>query len=97
MRALLVIALIAGALLLVPAPPRAGAAKTWVVQVGASAANQADQALLFFPGTITIDEGDTVQWRLAASDHTIYFPANRKPRTSSSRAPSRAGCCGIPP
>ncbi len=79
MRFFLVLSLIVGALLLVPAPPRAGAAKTWVVQVGASAANQADQALLFLPGTITIDEGDTVQWKLAASDHTIYFPAGQKP------------------
>jgi plastocyanin len=73
------IVLIASVLALVPTPPRAGAARTWVVQVGASAADQAEQALRFLPGTITIDVGDTVQWKLAASDHTIYFPAGQKP------------------
>lgn len=67
-----------GMLLLVPLPPQAGAAKTWVVRAGASATNQADQALLFLPGQITVDEGDTVQWTRAASEHTIYFPAGQK-------------------
>jgi plastocyanin len=79
MRTFFVVALIVSALLLVPAPPRVSAARTWNVQVGASAVNQADQALLFLPSTITIDAGDSVQWKLAASDHTIYFPAGQKP------------------
>lgn len=79
MRAFTAIVLIVSALLLVPAPPRANAAKTWIVRVGASAPNLADQALLFLPKTITIDEGDSIQWRLAASEHTIYFPGGQTP------------------
>src|SRR5579871_1125794 len=79
MRVFLALAVVVGALVLVAAPRQAGAAKTWIVQVGASANKQADQALLFLPGTITINEGDTVQWKLAASDHAIYFPADQKP------------------
>ncbi len=79
MRGLVAIALIASALLLVPMPHPASAARTWVVRVGASASNQADQALLFLPEEITIDEGDSIQWKLTASEHTIYFPAGQKP------------------
>lgn len=78
MRRLIGIVLAVGLLLLVPLPPRASAAKTWIVRAGAAATNQADQALLFLPKEITVDEGDSVQWTLAASEHTIFFPAGGK-------------------
>lgn len=74
-----VIVLIAGLVSLVAGPVRTNAATTWTVRVGASATNQADQALAFLPRMITINAGDFVQWKLAAAEHTIYFPAGQKP------------------
>jgi plastocyanin len=59
--------------------PRASAAATWTVRAGSSKDNQALQALLFLPKAMTINEGDTVEWAVGASDHTIYFPAGQKP------------------
>jgi plastocyanin len=75
----LAVAMIVCTILLLAGPARTTAAPaTWTVRVGASANNQADQALLFLPKTITIDEGDSVEWKLTASDHTVYFPAGAK-------------------
>ncbi len=79
MRTGTILILAAALALLVPAPARTQAATTWTVKAGASASNQADQALLFLPKEITINEGDTVQWKLSGSEHTIYFPAGQKP------------------
>jgi len=64
---------------LIPTLPRVSAATTWTVRAGSSKDNQALQALLFLPKAVTINEGDTVQWAIGASDHTIYFPAGQKP------------------
>lgn len=71
--------LLAGLVALVAGSNRTNAATIWTVQVGASATNQADQALVFLPKIITINAGDSVQWKLAASEHTVYFPAGQKP------------------
>ncbi|HET7263508.1 MAG TPA: plastocyanin/azurin family copper-binding protein [bacterium] len=75
----LAVVLIAGVMSLVAGPARTSAATTWVVQAGASANDQADQALQFLPKRITINEGDSVRWKLTAAEHTIYFPAGGKP------------------
>ncbi len=78
MRTVVILILVAALALLVPMPARVQAATTWTVKAGASASNQADQALLFLPKEITINEGDTVQWKLSGAEHTIYFPAGQK-------------------
>ena len=79
MRKVVVLALIVSIALLVPVPLRVSAGATWTVKVGADASNKADQALLFLPKEITVNEGDTVQWKLTGSEHTIYFLAGGKP------------------
>lgn len=79
MRVFVAIVLMVSALLLVPVPPRAHAARSWNVEVGAATSSLADQALRFLPKEITIDAGDTVHWNLAASEHTVYFPAGQTP------------------
>jgi plastocyanin len=73
------IVLVASLALLGTIPGGASAATTWTVRAGSSRDHQALQALLFLPKAITVNEGDTVQWALGASDHTIYFPAGQKP------------------
>ncbi len=73
---LLAIAVIVAPLVSLVSP--AHAASTWTVRAGSSKDSQALQALLFLPKEITVNEGDTVQWALGASDHTIYFPAGKK-------------------
>lgn len=60
------------------ATARTIAGTTWTVRAGASGPNNATQALRFLPKEVTVDEGDTVRWALAGSDHTIYFPAGQK-------------------
>ncbi len=79
MRTVVMLILVAALALLVPVPAQTQAATSWTVKAGASASNQADQALLFLPKEITINEGDTVQWKLGGAEHTIYFPAGQKP------------------
>ncbi|MDR7543519.1 MAG: plastocyanin/azurin family copper-binding protein [Armatimonadota bacterium] len=64
---------------LIPTLPRASAATIWTIRAGSSRDDQALQALLFLPKAVTINEGDTVQWAVGASDHTIYFPAGQQP------------------
>jgi plastocyanin len=73
---LLAIAVIVAPLVSLVPPAHAGT--TWTVRAGSSKDSQALQALLFLPKAITINEGDTIQWALGASDHTIYFPAGKK-------------------
>ena len=52
----------------------AGSPLTWKIQAGASTANQAFQDLDFYAGSITIDVGDSVTWRVAATEpHTVSF------------------------
>lgn len=51
-----------------------GAAASLPVQAGASSPDQAVQALQYYPGTITVDVGDTVTWSVASGEpHTISF------------------------
>ncbi len=79
MRKVVVLALATSIALLIaaaPSPIRAGT--TWTVKVGAAGPNQATQALRFLPQTITINEGDTLQWNLTGAEHTIFFQAGEK-------------------
>ncbi len=78
MKRIVVMALVLSVALLVPVPARVNAGTTWTVKAGAAAMNQAEQALLFLPKDITINEGDTIQWKIGASDHTIYFTGGGK-------------------
>lgn len=52
---------------------------TWTVLGGAGARNNALAALSFLPKEITINAGDSVQWKWGGGDaHTVYFPAEQK-------------------
>ena len=58
-------------------------ARQWSIQVGASHDSYALQDLDFFPGSITIDAGDSITYKLASGSggdaHTISFvPAGQK-------------------
>ncbi len=79
MRKVMVVVLIVGIVLLTPVPSRISAGTSWTVKAGAAGPNQATQALRFLPQEITINEGDTVQWKLTGAEHTIFFPAGQKP------------------
>src|SRR6185437_8473871 len=51
-------------------------ARTWYVQTGAQSPNEVIQGMVFLPGTITIDVGDTVVWQAhSAEPHTVTFNA----------------------
>jgi plastocyanin len=57
---------------------------TWQVKIGGESADHALQAQAFFPTTLTVDEGDTVNWAMdAAFVHTVTFlsgqPAPQEP------------------
>jgi len=54
------------------AHPAAGP-RNWQVGVGGERRHQALQALDFFPGSITIDVGDSVTWTVEGNAHTITF------------------------
>ncbi len=58
------------------APPKAVAGpQSWNVTAGSSSHNEALQALLYYPSSITIDAGDSIVWTApAAEPHTISFP-----------------------
>jgi plastocyanin len=50
------------------------AATTWQVKIGGESADHALQAQAFLPTSITIDEGDTINWTMnAAFVHTVTF------------------------
>lgn len=52
----------------------AGAASNLPVHAGAGSADQAVQAVQYYPGTITVDVGDTVSWSIGAGlVHTVSF------------------------
>ncbi|HVC31962.1 MAG TPA: plastocyanin/azurin family copper-binding protein [Chloroflexota bacterium] len=52
----------------------AGAAASMPVQAGASSSDQAVQVLQYYPGTITVDVGDAVNWAVASREvHTVSF------------------------
>lgn len=67
---------------------------TWNVQAGASTTDYAIQDLDFYPKTITINAGDNITWRVAASEpHTVTFlaPGQTPPPGSSPQAVVPAG------
>jgi LPXTG-motif cell wall-anchored protein len=71
--ALLALALGGHALAAEPMRP-ARAATTWQAGVGGESADHALQVQAFLPSTLTIDEGDTVQWTTNAEFvHTVTF------------------------
>lgn len=51
----------------------AGSPVTWQVQAGGDHQAGALQALAMLPDTITIDEGDSVEWTVEGEVHTITF------------------------
>ena len=54
--------------------------KTWHVGVGADSADHAVQLLDFYPRTITVNVGDTINFTLTAlADHTVTFMSGAKP------------------
>jgi plastocyanin len=54
--------------------------RTWVVGVGADSADHGVQLLDFFPRTITVNVGDTVNFELrAVTEHTVTFLSGAKP------------------
>ena len=50
-----------------------GGSIAWQAMAGGNRRDQALQALDFFPGTITIDVGDSVTWTVGGNAHTITF------------------------
>ncbi len=58
----------------IPMSVPAGGPRTWSIQAGASTLDQAFQNLDFYTGSITINAGDSVKWRIAATEpHTVSF------------------------
>src|SRR6476660_7571801 len=52
----------------------AGAAASLTAQPGGASTDQAVQAAAFFPGTLTVNEGDTVTWAVGSGlVHTVTF------------------------
>ncbi len=72
----------------------AGAPRTWTIQAGASTLDQAFQDLDFYTGSITINAGDSVKWRVAATEpHTVSFllPGQPFPPDGSAEQGAPAG------
>lgn len=66
----------------------------WLVQAGGSSQNEALQALQYYPGTITIDAGDSVTWQFPAGEpHTVTFlgPKSAPPPPNDPNNPVPAG------
>ncbi|HZZ64121.1 MAG TPA: plastocyanin/azurin family copper-binding protein, partial [Candidatus Baltobacteraceae bacterium] len=58
----------------VPQSPSTGSGTQWRLNAGGSAQSNALQGLQFYPGTITINAGDTVTWTFASLEpHTVTF------------------------
>ena len=54
--------------------------KTWTVGVGADSADHAVQLLDFYPRTITINVGDTINFtRVSLTEHTVTFLSGARP------------------
>lgn len=67
---------------------------TWYVQAGGSQQNEALQALQYYPGTITIDAGDSITWKFPAGEpHTVAFlgPKSAPPPPNDPSVPAPAG------
>ncbi|MDB5084635.1 MAG: Plastocyanin [Bacilli bacterium] len=54
------------------APAPAAAGQQWTMLVGGATSDQAFQAMSFFPNVMTIDAGDTVNFKFTG-DHTVSF------------------------
>jgi plastocyanin len=68
--------------------------RTWSIQAGASTLDQAFQDLDFYTGSITINAGDSVKWRVAATEpHTVSFllPGQPFPPDGSAEQVTPAG------
>jgi plastocyanin len=80
--ALGVVAALAGA----PAAAAQGTGPTtWHVQVGGQTPDMGIQGMGYYPGTITIDVGDTVTWTIASAEpHTITFLSGAQPLAPTS-------------
>ena len=67
---------------------------SWAVSAGSSSANEALQALLFYPSSITIDAGDTIVWTSPAAEvHSVSIPipGTTPPPVSDPSAPNPVG------
>jgi len=61
-------------------------ATTWNVSAGGQTSDMAIQGLGFYPGVITINEGDTINWTLGGSlVHTISFLSGASPPSPDSQ------------
>lgn len=61
-------------------------AATWNVLAGGQTSNMAVQGLGFYPGIITINEGDTINWTLGGNlAHTISFLSGTSPPSPDSQ------------
>ncbi len=66
----------------------------WAVSAGSSSANEALQALRFYPSSITVDAGDTVTWTSPTAEvHSISIPipGQTAPPASDPTAPTAVG------
>jgi plastocyanin len=71
---LLLLAVLAGAMVLVSAGSRASAAETFNVWAGAESSDAVVQLAEFVPETVTVNEGDTISWRVPSEEfHTVTF------------------------
>lgn len=70
-------------------------AAQWRLNAGGSSHSEAFQGLAFYPGTITVDAGDTVTWTyVSAEPHTVTFLAAGQatpPPPTDPSAPKPAG------
>jgi plastocyanin len=61
-------------------------ATTWNVLAGGQTPNMAVQGMGFYPGVITINEGDTINWTLGGNlAHTVSFLSGASPISPDSR------------
>lgn len=52
---------------------------TWNVVVGGQTQDMAIQGMAFYPGIITVNVGDTIQWNIGGNFHTISFLSGQTP------------------
>ncbi|MDP9017238.1 MAG: plastocyanin/azurin family copper-binding protein [Candidatus Eremiobacteraeota bacterium] len=74
--------------------PVAAAPVTWQLNAGTSAQQEAFQGTQFYPSSITIDAGDTVQWTFPTGEpHTVAFlgPRSAPPPPTDPSVPAPAG------
>lgn len=72
--------------------PRAYAAQTWQAHAGTGIGNGLVATAKFYPSVITIDEGDSITWKVEGDAHTISFlSGSAAPDPLSSTAQMPAG------